>query len=184
MEFDPWIVVALVVAIGWYLSHQAGRIDRLHQRIEQLHSTLDANLALRAATACELAAFLDPASEAILLAVAHEALTAHGNDAALSDIARCESELTSTIVEVCSDAATVEALLRSATAAQLLQDLQEVGRKVSMSRRFHADLVQACRRIRAQRLVRVFYLAGRAAMPSPMDFADDISGIGIPRPRG
>src|SRR4051794_41819202 len=52
MPYVPtWVlaVVALVLVLGWYLSYSAGRLDRLHHRVETLRAALDAQLARRGA---------------------------------------------------------------------------------------------------------------------------------------
>jgi hypothetical protein len=47
---DGWVVaaVAAVLAFGVYLSWTAGRIDRLHARIDAARAALDAQLVRRA----------------------------------------------------------------------------------------------------------------------------------------
>ena len=53
----PWIllIALLVVLFGLYLSMTAGRLDRLHQRIDTSALGLDALLLRRSAVALELA---------------------------------------------------------------------------------------------------------------------------------
>ena len=61
-----WIVLALgLVAIGWYLTYTAARLDRLHARVQGTLAALDAQLVRRAEATLELAnaRVLDAASE-------------------------------------------------------------------------------------------------------------------------
>ena len=69
-----WTVVALV-AIGLYLSWTAGRLDRLHSRIDAARAALDAQLLRRASVTQELATsgVLDPAASIVLYEAAHAA---------------------------------------------------------------------------------------------------------------
>ncbi|NEE19022.1 hypothetical protein G3M58_72715, partial [Streptomyces sp. SID7499] len=69
-----WIVVALI-AVGVYLSWTAGRLDRLHSRIDAARAALDAQLLRRASVTQELATsgVLDPAASIVLYEAAHAA---------------------------------------------------------------------------------------------------------------
>ena len=42
------VVLALLIALGWYLSYSAARLDRLHAKVEGAMSVLDAQLVRRA----------------------------------------------------------------------------------------------------------------------------------------
>jgi hypothetical protein len=72
------VVGALVVLAAVYISWRAGRLDRLHIRLETAREALDAALVRRAAVALELAAsrILDPATSLVLASAAHHARTA------------------------------------------------------------------------------------------------------------
>ena len=61
---DVAVVVALLLALAWYLSYTAARLDRLHARVEGSLASLDAQLVRRAEAAAEYAqaTALDPAS--------------------------------------------------------------------------------------------------------------------------
>jgi hypothetical protein len=64
-----WIVLALgLVAIGWYLTYTAARLDRLHARVQGTLAALDAQLVRRAEATLELAnaRVLDAASALML----------------------------------------------------------------------------------------------------------------------
>jgi hypothetical protein len=52
---DIVIVVAAALLIGVYVSWRAGRIDRLHARVEMARAALDVTLLRRSSVALELA---------------------------------------------------------------------------------------------------------------------------------
>jgi hypothetical protein len=73
MITDIVIVVALALFIGVYVSWRAGRIDRLHARVEMARTALDVTLLRRSSVALELATsgLLDPATSLLLAAAVH-----------------------------------------------------------------------------------------------------------------
>lgn len=160
------------VLLLWYLSHQAGRLDRLHNRIAISRGSLDANLARRAGVVAEISAlpYLDLASSSVLAEAAHDALTVDPNVYEMR--VQTENELTATLIEVFGDPEEVSHLRLDPATAGLLGELAAVVKQVQLSRRFHADAVNAVLAIRRQRLVRFFHLAGRAALPQTFDFDD------------
>ena len=68
MIADIAIVVAAALLIGVYVSWRAGRIDRLHVRVDMAQAALDATLLRRSSVALELATsgLLDPATSLLL----------------------------------------------------------------------------------------------------------------------
>ena len=97
----------LVVAVALYLNQTAGRLDRLHIRVDNARAALDAQLLLRAAAVSDLATsgLLDPASSLVLAEAAHEARVAvpwHREQP--------QSDLTEVLVASFSDALDVAAL--------------------------------------------------------------------------
>src|SRR5258708_14879285 len=64
----PIVVVAAIAIVGVYVSWRAGRLDRLHARLEAARSALDAALVRRSSIALELASsgLLDPATSVLL----------------------------------------------------------------------------------------------------------------------
>ena len=171
---SPLNFFELVVAVGviWHLSHQAGRLDRLHHRIDVALAALDGHLARRAATVTELATLLDPASAVILSDAAY---AAHNCDPAdFESRMNLENTLTAALKDTLEDEEDIAELRRDPAIAQLLENLVADTHRLELSRRFHADAVRACLHIRHQRLVRLFRLAGRAPMPRTMDFDDQL----------
>ena len=74
------IVIAVVACVGVYISWRAGRLDRLHARLEAARFALDAALVRRSSVALELSSsgLLDPATSLLLGSVAHDARPAAG----------------------------------------------------------------------------------------------------------
>jgi len=167
-----WIwVVVVVVLFGLYLSWTAGRLDRLHARIDAARAALDAQLLRRAAVAQELATsqLLDPASSLVLTGAAHAARAAGQDDREVREVA--ESELSQALRAVFREREQLEALHELPGGDELAADLASAVRRVPMARRFHNDAVRAARAVRRQRLVRYLHLAGHA--PFPMAFEMD-----------
>lgn len=170
MSIWIWVVV-VVVLFGLYLSWTAGRLDRLHARIDAARAALDAQLLRRAAVAQELATsqLLDPASSLVLTGAAHAARAAGQDDREVREVA--ESELSQALRAVFREREQLEALHELPGGDELAADLASAVRRVPMARRFHNDAVRAARAVRRQRLVRYLHLAGHA--PFPMAFEMD-----------
>ena len=73
MITDIVIVIAVALFIGVYVSWRAGRIDRLHARVEMARTALDVTLLRRSSVALELATsgLLDPATSLLLASAVH-----------------------------------------------------------------------------------------------------------------
>ncbi len=170
---NTWLFIFLGLFI-WYLSHQAGRLDRLHHRIDVAQAALDGHLTRRAGIAAELVAlnFLDPASEAYLVQSAHDVLA--GADLPNVDRLRDETELTTSLNESLANSKIVNELRADPAVDQLLTELAGVLNRIQLAKRFHTEAVQDCLVIRNQLMVRLFKLAGRAAVPQTLDFDDRI----------
>ena len=56
MLTDVILIVVAAILVGVYVSWRAGRLDRLHARVEAARAALDAALVRRSAVALELAA--------------------------------------------------------------------------------------------------------------------------------
>ncbi|MFE5872525.1 hypothetical protein ACFQ6V_28260 [Streptomyces roseifaciens] len=164
-----WIVAALVV-IGVYLSWTAGRLDRLHSRIDAARAALDAQLLRRASVAQELgtAGVLDPAASIVLYQAAHAARQAEEEQREVA-----ESELSQALRAVFAEVPQVEAVREAPGGEESLTELSEAVRRVPMARRFHNDAVRAARAVRKHRVVRWFRLAGHAPFPMAFEMDDE-----------
>lgn len=164
-----WIVVALV-AVGVYLSWTAGRLDRLHARIDAARAALDAQLLRRASVAQELATsgLLDPAASMVLYEAAHAARQASDEEREMA-----ESDLSQALRAVFGEPAQVEVVREAPGGAEAVKELTAGVRRVPMARRFHNDSVRAARAVRRHRLVRYFRLAGHAPFPLSFEMDDE-----------
>jgi hypothetical protein len=163
-----WFVLALVLA-GVYLSWTAGRLDRLHARVDAARSALDAQLVRRSAVSMELATsgLLDPASALVIADAAHEARQAE--EAAR---APAESDLSRALRAALDSPGQFEELAVTVEGRQLISELEAGGRRVEMARRFHNDAVRAARALRRKRHVRYLRLAGHAPWPATFECDD------------
>lgn len=171
---DLLLVVLLLGVVAVYLSSTAGRLDRVHRRIETATAALDAQLLRRAALSGELAesGLLDPAASLLLADAAQRAATTDPADATARSAA--ESDLTRVLAEVFPSAEDLEELLADADAEEgrLVQELAAATRRAELARRFHNDAVAAARELRRRRLVRWLSLAGRTPWPETVELAD------------
>jgi hypothetical protein len=172
---NPWwiaLAVALAAVFGLYLSMTAGRLDRLHKRIDTSRLALDAQLLRRSAVALEVAAsgLLDPATSALVADAAHTARTAPEDDPVAKGLA--ESDLTKALGAAFADREDVDGLRAVPEGAALVDELDGACMRVELSRRFLNDAVRACRQVRRQRLPRWFGLAGRTPWPDTVEMDD------------
>ncbi|WP_425836118.1 hypothetical protein [Streptomyces fractus] len=163
-----WIAVGLF-AIGLYLSWTAGRLDRLHARIDAARAALDAQLLRRASVAQELATsgVLDPAASIVLYEAAHAARQAEEEQREVA-----ESELSQALRAVFNEPDQVGAVREAPGGDEAAEELAQAVRRVPMARRFHNDAVRAARALRRHRTVRWFRLAGHAPFPLAFEMDD------------
>ncbi|MFW6091887.1 MAG: hypothetical protein ACODAF_08380 [Actinomycetota bacterium] len=168
-----WLLVAaaVLVFLGSYLSWTAGRLDRLHARVDAARAVLDAQLLRRSGAALDVATggVLDPASAILVADAATRARTTEGDDRE-----QAESDLTAALEATLSDPAFLERLRVEQGAGAALDELAVACRRVGQARRFLNDTVRAVRRLRSQLLVRWLRLAGNAPWPEPVEFDDSV----------
>ena len=160
------------MVFGWYLSSTAGRLDRLHRRVDAARLSLDNELLRRCSVVTELASTMQPdPGEAILLAdAAHDARLASDSDDVTRGLA--ESNLTQVLGITYEDPEAVEVTDAALGGSDLTDELASACRRVEMSHRFLNDAVRACAAIREQRLVRWLGLAGHTPWPEPFEMND------------
>jgi hypothetical protein len=170
------LTLAVVLAlVAMWLAWTAGRLDRLHLRLETARASLDTQLARRAGLAAELASTeaVDPASALLLLEASGRARAETGPERW-----QAESELTEVLRHVGlpepgGDPLVADALVADPQVADpLLADLDDAARRAGMARRIHNDLAVATRAMHDRRRVRWFRLAGRAERPELVEFDD------------
>lgn len=89
-----------------------------------------------------------------------------------SERAQAESDLSATLREALVDEDEAARLYCDPDSAQLLSALAGTWYRVQLARRFHNESVAQARELRQNPLVRLFHLAGRAAMPQTVDLDD------------
>ncbi len=191
MSWEGWTLVAvlLVLVLGWVLWLLASRVDRLHRKVLRSRATLELQLAQRAAAAHELAmsGALDPVESVLLADVAQRATEAAPGAVVRdglegmpdvveqpSDVDRSliESELSRALRAVLEARAETEPLSDHPLAVEPLRRLDAAWYRLELARRFHNAHVAEVRRMRANPVVRVLRLAGRAPMPQAFDMDD------------
>jgi hypothetical protein len=176
---DIVIVVAVVLFIGVYVSWRAGRLDRMHTRLEAACAALDVTLVRRSSVALELASsgFLDPATSLLLADAAHEARGGEGDD--LTDQELAQTGLTQSNLSRALRAAFTQPGFRASLdgqdgAADLLAELEASAHQVLVARKFYNTAVAVTRDARRKPLVRVLRLAGHAELPEFFEMDDSL----------
>lgn len=170
-----WIIIAVFVValIVVYLASTAGRLDRLHKRVDTGLAALNVQLRRRAQVAEELAAsgLLDPGT-CIVLAQAAETALDDGRDPV--DRATVESDLSSVLNASFGTREEVDALAELEGGQRFVDQLSGSVHRVELSRRFYNDAVRACRAVRRQKLARWLGLAGHTELPRMCEMDDHI----------
>jgi hypothetical protein len=174
MLIDVILIVAFAVLVGVYVSWRAGRLDRLHARVDTARAALDAALVRRSSVALELAAcgVLDPATSLLLAGAAHDARAA-GEPTELA-----ESDLTRALRAVFGQPDFRRMLNGQGSADELLAELEAAAHQVFLARKFYNDAVAATRAARRSWLVRLLGLAGGAALPDFFEIDDSLIAAG------
>ncbi len=185
MSAAEWVTlgVLVVVALGWYLSYSAARLDRLHARVSGTLAALDAQLVRRAEATLELAnsGALDAASALMLAGAASDSLAASEAEHTDADLQRfgaeresVESDLTDAIVMALTPEVLAALPGGPGFGDDVVSRVKATGLRVQLARRFHNDAVTDVRRVRRKWVVRVFRLAGYAELPRTVEFADEL----------
>jgi hypothetical protein len=164
------IVIALLAMTGVYVSWRAGRLDRLHARLEAARFALDAALVRRSSVALELAAsgLLDPATGVLLAGAAHDARAAReGRE-------QPESDLTRALRAVFSQPEFRASLAGLDDGQELLAELEGSAHQVFLARKFYNDAVAATQAARRRWLARALRLAGSAPWPEFFEIDDSL----------
>ena len=167
---DIVIVVAAALLIGMYVSWRAGRIDRLHARVEMARAALDVTLLRRSSVAFELATcgLLDPATSLLLGAAVGGT---RGGDRP-RDLA--ESDLTRALRAAFSQPDFRASLNGKDGADELLTEVEAAAHQVFLARKFYNDMVAATRDARRRPLARLLHLSGNAQAPEFFEMDDSL----------
>jgi hypothetical protein len=167
---DVILIVVAAILAGVYVSWRAGRLDRLHARVEAARAALDAALLRRSAVALELAAggLLDPATSLLIAGAAHDARAAAQSDESV------QSDLTRALRAALGQPGFRTDLAAQAGGDELLAELEAAAHQVFLARKFYNDAVAATRSARRKWLARLLRLAGGAPMPEFFEIDDSL----------
>ena len=168
------LIIGFALLLGVYISWRAGRLDRLHARLEATRAALDAALLRRSSVALELASsgLLDPATSLLLAAAAHDARTA-GDARELR-----ESDLTRALRAAFGQPEFRASLTGGHGGEELIAEVEAAAHQVFLARKFHNDAVAATRTARRRWLARLLRLAGGAALPGFFEIDDSLVAAG------
>jgi hypothetical protein len=192
---DIVIIVAIAAFLGVYVSWRAGRLDRMHTRLEAARAALDVTLVRRSSVALELASsgFLDPATSMLLAGAAHEARGSGDSEMARMALARtdvaqfelaetelaqfelAQSNLTRALRAAFAQPGVQDSLAGQDGAADLLAELEAAAHQVLVARKFYNTAVAVTREARHKPLVRVLRLAGNAGLPEFFEMDDSLA---------
>ena len=191
MITDIVIVVAAALLAGVYVSWRAGRIDRLHARVEMARAALDVTLLRRSSVAMELAisGLLDPATGLLLAAAVHGTRPGPGPSETTETTPRprdlAESDLTRALRAAFSQPGFRTSLSGKDGADELLAEVEAAAHQVFLARKFYNDMVAATREARRRPLARVLRLSGKAKAPEFFEMDDSLvaetSGVPLGR---
>jgi hypothetical protein len=166
------LIVFVVMISGVYISWRAGRLDRLHNRVETARTALDLAMVRRSSAAYELATsgLLDPATSLLLADAVSRAKDA---DTAERDLA--ESDLTRALRAAFGQPGFRAELDGREGAKELVGDVEAAAHQVYIARKFYNDV--AARTIDARRrpLARIFRLSGNAPPPEFFEMEDSLA---------
>ena len=166
------LIVFVVMISGVYISWRAGRLDRLHNRVETARTALDLALVRRSSAAYELATsgLLDPATSLLLADAVRRA-----KDAATAERDLAECDLTRALRAAFGQPGFRAELDGKEGAKELVGDVEAAAHQVYIARKFYNDV--AARTIDARRrpLARVFRLSGNAPPPEFFEMEDSLA---------
>jgi hypothetical protein len=150
----------------WYLSFSAGRLDRLHHRVETSWATLDSLLQRRAAIALEVSrsAVTDPATSLLLTASAYQARSAD-----IEDRSSAESVLSGALGMMLAE----REIIVAKSDQVLLLELEQLTDKIKIAISIHVESVTRTQLIRSKLVFKLFRLAGTAPLPVTYEFEAD-----------
>jgi hypothetical protein len=181
---DIILVIAGALFVGVYVSWRAGRIDRLHARVDMARFALDVTLLRRSSVAQELATsgLLDPATSLLLAGAVHGTRISRpggsGGDRPPETTQRprdlAESDLTRALRAAFSQPDFRASLSGKEGADELLAEVEEAAHQVFVARKFYNDLVAVTRDARNRPLARVLHLSGHAKAPVFFEMDDSL----------
>ena len=150
--------VVVIVLTGLYVSWTAGRLDRLHARVDAAWAALDAQLVRRASAARAVAAALPACPEGEALERSARAaleVGVEGREAVENDLSQA-----------------LRAAAPVLPRGQALQELEAASTRVGLARSFHNAAVRDARVVRMRRIPRALHLAGHRSLPQYFEIDD------------
>ena len=174
MNISSWAIPGIfLVVFALYLSNVAGRLDRLHLKVENARNALDRQLALRSAICSDLAGLevLDVnlrnrLANAIHASISEESLEIHSKNEWL-----IESEVTRSLCDLFHKDFDIN---KYPLHKNLIQETAGATRRVQYALTFYNDAARSAIKVRNRWIVRSFRLFGRASMPVLIEFDDQI----------
>lgn len=156
------VTLALLAVLTVYVTWTAGRLDRLHARVDASWAALDAQLVRRAAAARAVAAHLDDAGAAEALESAAAAALEGADDRRET----LENDLSRALK------ASLPLLVQDAAGEAALAELDTAATRVGLARSFHNAAVKDTRTVRLRRMPRALRLAGHRSLPQYFEIDD------------
>jgi hypothetical protein len=155
-----WLALALVVVgfLGVYSAWIAGRLDRMHRRLDAARAGLDAQLRERAEVARTVPELASSADAALATADHCASLSLERQPSAIDvghEREQAENQLSKALRTVAPTA-----------------ELNEVVTRASFARQFHNDAVRDALVLRRRWIVRLLHLAGHAPRPTYFEIDD------------
>lgn len=171
------IAIPALILVVWYLSHVAGRLDRLHDRINSAWASLNTALARRAAAVVEIATNenLDVISRALLADSAHKTLMASDENFVLRS--HLENALSEMLCDVFDEEFLVAKPHFDQEQSDSLLELAIICERLAMTKTFHDGAVFDALSLRSRFFVRLFHLFGHAKLP-------EYTGLDVRIPKG
>jgi hypothetical protein len=184
--------ILAVVLMCVYVSWRAGRLDRLHHRVDAARTALDLALVRRSSSAYELASsgLLDPATSLLLAAAARRTKDDDGPEDIDGPVASdglkdsalrrelAESDLTRALRAAFSQPEFRESLTILDGAEELVGEVEAATHQVFLARKFYNDIAARTIEARQRPLARTFRLAGHAPQPAFFEMDDVLSAGG------
>ena len=169
MQTSYWITFATVLLVyAIYLSNVAGRLDRLHLKVENARQALDRQLALRTSICKEIIKltvldkkFINELESALKDSIQEESLEIHTKQEW-----EIESRVSLALINIFDD----ENISKIVNDQELLSEIAAAIRRVSYALTFYNDAAKSAIKVRKRWTVRFFRLFGRAAMPEIISF--------------
>ena len=175
------LIVIAAILVGVYVSWRAGRLDRLHARVEAARAALDAALVRRSSVSVELAAsgLLDPATSLLIAGRrARRAGRGRARRAGAKAISPAPCGRRS------PSRGSVPPWPRGPAGTNCSAELEAAAHQVFLARKFYNDAVAATRAARRRWLVRLLRLAGGAPLPEFFEIDESLVDAGNAGGRG